>query len=366
MRDDTDMSLMGPARELSVSWGVQSPHWLPEALFADVLTRDSLRWLRQEQFAVAGEELPDLGDVGETVISRRDETGTRALVRLADTAVALVDARRGSVAVEIAARSAAAVDALYDELTQRLGAAEEREDEVSVRFWALAQHGPRSARRRITAPDWPQVAANYSQRAARGVAELITSRVPGSGRLVLWHGEPGTGKTHALRALSRVWSDWCSTHYVTDPEAFLGHGTSYLLDVLTSEESGRAGAARWKLIVLEDSGELLSADAHERTGQALSRLLNTTDGVLGQGMKAIVLITTNEPLGRLHPAIKRPGRCWKEIEFAPLDALEANRWLATHDSTTRVTVPTPLADLYSILRGRRPERVRPFGFGATK
>ena len=65
----------------------------------------------------------------------------------------------------------------------------------------------------------------------------------------------------------------------------------------------------WKLVVLEDSGELLSIDAHERTGQALSRLLNVTDGVLGQGTKAIVLVTTNEPLRKLHPAIRRAGRC---------------------------------------------------------
>ena len=62
-------------------------------------------------------------------------------------------------------------------------------------------------------------------------------------------------------------------------------------------------------MVLEDTGELLAEDAHTRTGQALSRLLNVTDGVLGQGMNTIVLVSTNEPLGRLHPAIRRAGRC---------------------------------------------------------
>ena len=34
----------------------------------------------------------------------------------------------------------------------------------------------------------------------------------GNGALLLWHGEPGTGKTHALRALVRSWRDWCSAH----------------------------------------------------------------------------------------------------------------------------------------------------------
>ena len=178
---------------------------------------------------------------------------------------------------------------------------------------------------------------------------------------MLWHGEPGTGKTHALRALGRAWNDWCSTHFITDPEAFLGSGTSYLLDVLSDVGDGRDAFqnARWKLVVLEDAGELL-ADAHERTGQALSRLLNVTDGVLGQGMKTIVLVTTNEPLGRIHPAIQRPGRCWREMEFAPLDVASASRWLAARDSQIHIGVATPLADLFAIVRGHEVKKEAPW------
>jgi hypothetical protein len=48
--------------------------------------------------------------------------------------------------------------------------------------------------------------------------------------------------------------------------------------------------------------------------QALSRLLNLTDGLLGQGRKVLVAITTNEDLTRLHPAVVRPGRCLARIE----------------------------------------------------
>lgn len=39
------------------------------------------------------------------------------------------------------------------------------------------------------------------------------------GKLVLWHGEPGTGKTYALRTLAWEWRDWCDFHYVIDPQA---------------------------------------------------------------------------------------------------------------------------------------------------
>ena len=41
----------------------------------------------------------------------------------------------------------------------------------------------------------------------------------------------------------------------------------------------------------------------------------------------MILITTNEDLGKLNPAIMRPGRCASEIEFSRFTPEEANRWL---------------------------------------
>ena len=46
----------------------------------------------------------------------------------------------------------------------------------------------------------------------------------------------------------------------------------------------------------------------------------------------IVLVTTNEPLGRLHPAVSRPGRCAAAIEFAAFTAEEAAAWLERNDA----------------------------------
>jgi len=91
-------------------------------------------------------------------------------------------------------------------------------------------------------------------------------------------------------------------------------------------------------------------------------LLNVTDGLLGQGMNAIVLVTTNEPLRKLHPAVQRPGRCKAQVEFQPLPAEQANRWLAGHGSDSRVDDPTPLADLYALLAGEEATERPPFGF----
>jgi hypothetical protein len=71
-------------------------------------------------------------------------------------------------------------------------------------------------------------------------------------------------------------------------------------------------------IILEDSGELLTVGAKERTGQALSRFLHVVDGLIGQGLRILILATSNEALGKLHHAVSRPGRCVNKISVSTL------------------------------------------------
>ena len=126
--------------------------------------------------------------------------------------------------------------------------------------------------------------------------------------LSLWSQEYGrpTKTRRRMRTLAREWSAWCDVHVLLDPETFLGEGAGY--------PSPRcATTARplqsWRLFVLEDAGELLGLDARQRSGaHAVSRLANLTDGLAGLGLKALALVTTNEPLGQLYPAVARPGR----------------------------------------------------------
>jgi hypothetical protein len=237
----------------------------------------------------------------------------------------------------------------------------EEAQRIGITFWSCGRNGGRRAGRQIDVPTWAEIADNYPAVVRPRLGGLMSETFePGvGGRLILWHGEPGTGKTHALRSLAWEWRSWCDLHYITDPETFFGSSPAYMLDVLLDEEDDDDG--RWRLLVLEDTGELLAADAKLRTGQGLSRLLNVVDGLIGQGLKILVLVTTNEPLGRLHAAVSRPGRCAVQTEFVRFTAEEAEAWLE-RQGRDRLGRSATLASLYAgeVASHERP----PIGFAS--
>ena len=130
---------------------------------------------------------------------------------------------------------------------------------------------------------------------------------------MLWHGAPGTGKTHALRAFAWEWRSWCTFHYITDPEEFVD-SPRYMLKVLLDGVDDESG---WRVLILEDTGELLALDAKYQAGQGLSRFLNVVDGLIGQGLRVLVLVTTNETLRSLNPAVRGRGGAWPRSSSRP-------------------------------------------------
>jgi len=87
-----------------------------------------------------------------------------------------------------------------------------------------------------------------------------------------------------------------------------------------------------------------------------------TEGLLGQGLRVRFLITTNEELGKLNPAVTRAGRCLSEIEFRSLNPEEGNQCLQNAGCDRRLDGSHTLSDLYAILRGNRETWQPQLGF----
>jgi hypothetical protein len=223
---------------------------------------------------------------------------------------------------------------------------------VTIGFWHRSERrGPCRSARRVSAESWSMIRGNYAGLTAGAMDKLMAVTPESlSGQLILLYGPPGTGKTTALRALARQWLPWCDTDCVIDPETLFAD-PRYLMELVIGDEDDDEATARWRLLLLEDCDELIGGDAKRSSGQALSRLLNLTDGLLGQGRHVLVAITTNEDLRALHPAAIRPGRCLAQIEVGPFPPAEAASWLGR--PANGIPAMT-LAELYARRNARAP------------
>lgn len=132
--------------------------------------------------------------------------------------------------------------------------------------------------------------------------------------LCLFYGEPGTGKTNFIRYLMKdinkefVYITANSIHLLDDP----GFITFALRDLQN------------KIIIVEDAEELLKKRLNS-TNNAVSNILNITDGILGNILNCSFICTFNSNLSQIDEALLRKGRLISKWEFKRLSIEDANK-----------------------------------------
>ena len=236
------------------------------------------------------------------------------------------------------------------------------ENKVVFTFWRRTSNGNASASiHPLDGPVWSDIQHNYTGVASAAITHLTQITNPASqGKIILWHGPPGQGKTYAIRALARDWQTrlGASVELVLDHEALFADA-DYMFKILLTEtddyypdddEPKKKNAPR--LIIVEDGAQIFGVNCRNTPG--FSRFLNMGDGLIGQASNIVFLLTANEDIGTLDDAVTRPGRCLQALEIKPLTFEEKVAWLEKHGLPIMAADHCEsLADLYAFMNGNK-------------
>ena len=220
--------------------------------------------------------------------------------------------------------------------------AEKQEDpaRVGVHIWKNVGGRCQTREEVVVAPAWEEIANHYTASTRAQLAELMVlapiDGVLGSGRIVLFTGPPGVGKTSAIKTLARAWAAWSIFEAVQYPEQVF-NDSEYLDEVtgrLAPQFIKSSDARTFRTVVIEDVDHFVGMDARSGGEPAIGRILNVADGWTGAGNLLIVL-SSNLPSSQMHPAITRPGRCLADISFGLLKPKEAKQILARGSATPK-------------------------------
>jgi hypothetical protein len=244
---------------------------------------------------------------------------------------------------------------------------------VRVTFTYLDTSGDANvSAREIECPSWEEIKPNYPT-LQEDIEKLLSIERPDNlGKFIFWHGISGSGKSYLIRSLMREWKQFVDFVYVIDPERFFNDG-GYMKEILVTDmrhhhvedidyptsEYDVLGVAPTlkketplKLFIIEDGLNFLLKESRIYESGAMSRLLNLTDGILGQGLRLLFLVTSNEKEQDIDPAFLRPGRCLIRMNFGPLTFDQSKKWLEDRGEETNWLEDGKtysLSDLYAVI-----------------
>lgn len=156
--------------------------------------------------------------------------------------------------------------------------------------------------------------------------------------IVLFHGEPGTGKTSYIKYLASLIKDK-EILFIPPSMAESISDPSFIPFLMERRNS---------ILIIEDAEKVISDRDGNGSSIGVSNILNLTDGILGDCLNIQIIATFNMKRERIDSALLRKGRLIAEHKFDKLSVDDTNTLLKSIGKDYKVDKPMVLADIYNI------------------
>lgn len=181
--------------------------------------------------------------------------------------------------------------------------------------------------------------SNYNDNFAEAYSKLVGFLKSDESGLVLFTGDPGTGKSSLLMHLTTICSG-LKTRFVFMPAVY----ASMLVD--PSFISFAISALSGCVLVLEDAEDVLRDRNGGGNSNSVSNILNVTDGILGKLINIKIIATINKT-NTVDTALLRKGRLKLSYSFEKLSIDKSNALFKKLGSEQITKVPLSLAEIYN-------------------
>ena len=170
--------------------------------------------------------------------------------------------------------------------------------------------------------------------------------------LVLFHGEPGTGKTYYIRHLLRSMANKNKIVIYMPPNMVDYMVEPAFMSFISQEVQQFSEDDNFCVLLIEDAEPLLASRSSDTRIQGVSNLLNMTDGLLNDMLNIQIICTFNVKVSKLDKALLRPGRLLARKEFKALPELEANILASRLGIKHHFTAASTLAEIYAMVKSK--------------
>jgi len=215
---------------------------------------------------------------------------------------------------------------------------------INKTFFIISSNAMGYELRPVTIKDYDiQIGLNYGDSFVDKHKEILDKIKNNKHGLFLFHGLEGCGKTMYLRKLISELANEKTIIYVP---SFL------MMDIANPGLISFVSKFKNSILLLEDAESILTSPQEERT-QAVSNILNISDGLLNDHMDMQIIATFNVDKKIIDKALLRKGRLMVDCKFKKLTSKQATKLSEYIGLNKKYDEPSTLAEIYEEIDGNK-------------